>query len=82
MAEYCYTNHPYKVKPSGKAQSFLVHRKVWEENFGEIPEGMVIHHKNGNKKDNRINNLKIVTRSEHRLIHLQKKLSCEEDNSL
>ncbi len=26
------------------------HRLIWIQNYGEIPEGMIIHHKNGVKK--------------------------------
>lgn len=50
-------------------KTILIHRLVWEEEKGKIPEGMIIHHKNGNKKDNRIENLQLVNRSEHRNIH-------------
>ena len=41
----------------------MVHRYVWEQNFGKIPEGGVIHHINGNKFDNRIENLRDVCQS-------------------
>ncbi|MGE6896841.1 HNH endonuclease [Priestia flexa] len=37
------------------------HRVIWAFFNGEIPEGMVINHINGNKKDNRIENLEVVT---------------------
>lgn len=69
MAEYEYTSHPYLRKPNGKAQSCTRHRVVWMENYGEIPPGMVVHHKNFNKKDNRLENLQLVTYSEHSKIH-------------
>ena len=46
----------YESTSSG-GKTILVHRKIWIENFGEIPKGCIIHHKNGNKKDNRIENL-------------------------
>lgn len=32
---------------------------------GEIPEGHVVHHKNGNKLDWSIENLELILRSEH-----------------
>jgi len=69
MSEYCYTSDPENSRSNGKAKSILVHRKVWRENFGEIPEEMIIHHKNGNKKDNRLENLEMVSRSEHSQKH-------------
>lgn len=55
---YCY----YNTKKNRKR---LVHRVIWEENFGEIPEGYEVHHKNGNKADNRIENLEIITHKKH-----------------
>ena len=45
------------------------HRFVWMLNHGKIPEGYVIHHKNGDKLDNRIENLECVKDSEHRQLH-------------
>ena len=42
-----------------------------------IPEGYVIFHKNGDKKDNRFNNLEIITRKEMLLkIGKKKNASC------
>lgn len=71
MSEYQYTTHPTKRKPNGKGQSCTVHSLIWENHYGEIPPGCVIHHVNGNKKDNRIENLQCLTRSEHRKVHLE-----------
>lgn len=41
------------------------HRLVWEQAHGPIPKGMVIHHKNGDGRDNRLSNLELCSRSEH-----------------
>jgi len=47
------------------ATRILVHRLVWIALVGPIPEGMVVNHRNGNKHDNRIENLEVVTYSEN-----------------
>jgi hypothetical protein len=39
-------------------------RKVWEENFGKIPVGFIIWHLNGDKCDDRIQNLECISRAE------------------
>lgn len=45
------------------------HRVIWERQNGKIPKGFEIHHINGNKKDNRIENLECLSRKEHILKH-------------
>lgn len=47
----------------------LEHRRIWYEKHGAIPEGCVIHHKNENRKDNRLSNLECLTRIEHSRLH-------------
>ena len=45
------------------------HIVVWQRHHGPVPAGMHIHHINGDNHDNRIENLQIVTPTEHRHIH-------------
>lgn len=47
----------------------LVHRKIFEEHNGNIPQNCVIHHKNENKLDNALSNLELLTDEEHRKLH-------------
>lgn len=44
---------------NGKTQ--LTHRVLWESAYGPIPDGMQVDHINGDKMDNRLENLRIVT---------------------
>ncbi len=46
------------------------HRVIWEEHNGPVPEGMVIHHIDGTKINNNIENLQMMTPSDHVSLHL------------
>ena len=55
----------------GKKTHTRIHRLVYEAFVEEIPKGKGnhIHHLNGNKQDNRVENLILSTAKEHNLIH-------------
>jgi hypothetical protein len=61
-------NNGYKAEQ--KTYYVYTHRKVWEENAGrKLPRGFVVHHVNGNKLDNRYENLVALTPTYHNNLH-------------
>lgn len=48
------------------------HRYFVEKNVGRtLTDDEVVHHKNGNKLDNRLENLEVMTRAEHMIHHYE-----------
>ena len=45
--------------------SMYAHRVAWTLSHGEIPDGMQIDHIDGNRTDNRLCNLRVVTHAEN-----------------
>lgn len=71
-----YMPHHPRADANGRV---LEHIVVWERANGMIvPDGYVIHHKNGIKDDNREENLELMKRTEHIVHHnSRRKLSSE-----
>lgn len=67
------TDNGYWVNTSKKAGSILyLHREKYKQEFGLTEEqikGYEVHHIDGNKDNNDISNLKLLTKEEHQKIH-------------
>ena len=55
------TSGPYKGK--------LLHRLIYEEVYGSIPEGFCIHHLDNDKTNNNPSNLILMSKSNHHKLH-------------
>jgi hypothetical protein len=61
------------------------HRIIWEQDRGAIPDGFHVHHKDGNKLNNLIQNLECISPSDHMRLHAietrEKRKECMKRNS-
>jgi DNA-binding transcriptional regulator YiaG len=50
---------------NGNQKGYLLHRVVVKAFLGDIPDGLDVNHKDGDKDNNFLNNLEVVTKSEN-----------------
>lgn len=60
-----------KDHPNAHKGKVREHRLILEEHLGrELEPGEIVHHINEDRLDNRIENLQLVSRAEHMMIHI------------
>lgn len=59
------------IDNDGNKKTYRIHRLVYEAFKGEIPKGYNIHHIDGNKQNNNLSNLRLLTAKEHQKITMQ-----------
>src|SRR3990167_2006561 len=65
-------------RPSAKSRKDGIkrlHQEVYKDNFGSIPKGFVVHHKDHNTSNNSPENLGLLHRKEHYKHHFAEYLS-------
>ena len=71
-----YNGRKYNSLPDGKisghyfkSRGLLLHREIWKDSVGEIPDGFQIHHVDGDKHNNSVENLECLSFVDHRKRH-------------
>lgn len=60
----------YLINCADRNNRYEVHRAIMEQHLGrKLTSDEIVHHKDGNKLNNSIENLEILTRSEHINLH-------------
>lgn len=62
----------FKLQENGyyaRNEYILLHRKIWEDSNGKIPKGFQIHHKDGDRTNNNLENLECISHSQHVKLH-------------
>lgn len=59
------TSKGYLRATTSRNKTIFLHRHNWEKHNGEIPENYDVHHLDGDKEHNKIENLACLSKAEH-----------------
>ena len=65
----CFVGAGYLGTYDREGERRYVHRGCWEAHHGSIPSGHIVHHIDGDRLDNRIENLACMPHGEHTRLH-------------
>ena len=86
MCDACidWNGKTWHKKPGGSYYQtrLLLHRELWKAERGPIPAGFHIHHRDGDIHNNRIENLELLSSSDHNRLHCREKLDPYKDRAL
>lgn len=75
---YVYVYAPGHPRATFNKNRVFEHILVWEKAHGQLlPDGLVVHHLNGIKTDNRAENLIAITQCEHMRLHRNQRRETE-----
>jgi len=81
--ERFYLQSSKRYYQSGKknVEERLLHRRIWADENGPIPDGIAIHHIDGDWRNNDLSNLQPIPISEHCNMHMLERWAKEDDRS-
>lgn len=74
---YLQSSKKYFQSGNKEAGERLLHRRVWSDSNGPIEAGMHIHHKDGDWRNNSLDNLEIIPFADHAKMHMAERWADE-----
>jgi len=83
MNTIIYKNQKYWLQTSGRYYQSgrkddaerLLHRRIWADAHGDIPDGHCVHHRDGDWTNNDLDNLECVSSKSHQKGHMQERMA-------